>query len=123
MSSNTLYDAIIIGSRPAGLQAALALSRVCRSTLIISIPDVRRNLAADKMHNFLTQDGTPPPQFLLTAKEEILRYEFARFENGKVISAKKVDDNFRVALEDRRTFAGRKLLLATGSKDMPTALR
>ena len=117
-SSNTVYDVIILGGGPAGLQASLGLSRVRRPNLVISIPDVRRNIAADKMHSVLTLDGTPPSEFISTAKEEILRYGFASFENGKAVSAKKIDENFLVTLENGKSFTGRKLVFATGSRDI-----
>ena len=53
------HDAIVIGGGPAGLQAALTLGRVHRRTLLLDSGSYR-NDPAPHMHNFLTQDGTPP---------------------------------------------------------------
>jgi len=118
-SSRIIFDAIIIGGGPAGLSAALALSRVRRPTLVISIPGVRRNAIAHEMHTFITRDGAPPSEFLATAEAEIANYGVVKFESGKVVSAKKLrDDDFRVKLQDGSEYSGRKLLIAMGSKDL-----
>jgi thioredoxin reductase len=113
-----MYDAIIIGAGPAGLQAAMALSRVRRPHLIISIPNLRRNLAAAEMHTFLTRDGTPPSEFIRIAKEQLDSYGFAKHVDGKVVSVQQGGNGFEVKLEDGPEYSGRKLILATGVKDV-----
>jgi len=113
-----MYDAIIIGTGPAGLQASMALSRVRRSHLLISMPEIRRNMAAPEMHTFLTRDGTPPLKFVQEAKKQINGYGFAAFVDGKVVSTEKGDVGFIVKLNDGTNYAGRKLLIASGVKDV-----
>ena len=117
-SSMTTYDSIIIGAGPAGLQAAMALSRVRRPHVIISIPKLYRNIASSEMHTFLTHDGTPPSEFALQAREQLNGYGYAKFVDGKAISAEKIDRGFEVTLEDGSKYRGRKLIIATGVKDV-----
>jgi len=114
----TMYDAIIIGAGPAGFQAAMALSRVRRPHLIISIPKLHRNVAAAEMHTFLTHDGTPPLEFLRLAKQQLDSYGFATHVDGKVVSLEKVSTGFEVKLADGSEYSGRKLIIATGVKDV-----
>ena len=113
-----MFDAIILGAGPAGLSAALALSRVRRSAVIIAIPGVRRNAVATEMHTYLSRDGSPPAEFLKSAIEEVQGYGSATFIDGKAVAAEKIDGTFAVTLEDGRRFEGRKLLVASGCKDV-----
>ena len=113
-----MYDAIIIGSGPSGLQAAMALSRARRPHLIISIPKLHRNVPAPEMHTLLTRDGTPPLEFIRLAKEQLNGYGFAKFVHGKVVSTEKIGKDFEVKLEDGTKYSGRKLIIATGVKDV-----
>ena len=57
-----MYDAIVIGGGPAGLQAALTLARGQRRAIVID-DGPPRNSRATQLHNFLTRDGTPPRSF------------------------------------------------------------
>ena len=113
-----MYDVIIIGSGPAGLQASMALSRVRRPHLVISIPNAYRNNAAAEMHTFLTRDGTPPQEFRRIAREQINGYGFAKFVDGKVVSAEKFGTGFQVKVEDGTEYGGQRLIIATGTKDV-----
>jgi len=53
------YDAVIVGTGPAGLSAALTLGRERRTTLLID-GGPGRNAPSDGVHNFLTRDGIAP---------------------------------------------------------------
>ena len=117
-TAGSLYDAIILGSGPAGLSAALALSRVRRRSLIVSVPGTYRNVLAPEIHTVITREGMPPLTFLETAREELRMYGFARFLDGKVISVKKAVRRFNVSLEDGTEVHGRKLVIAMGSRDI-----
>lgn len=116
--SSSLYDAIIIGSGPAGLSAALALSRVRRQSLIISIPGTYRNVLATAIHTVLTREGMPPLTFLETAREELRMYGFAKFLDGKVVSVMRSGTQFTVSLEGGNNVFGRKVVIAMGSSDI-----
>jgi len=70
------------------------------------------------MHTFLTRDGTPPEEFRRIARDQINGYGFAKFVDGKVVSAEKVGSGFQVKVEDGTHYDGRRLILATGAKDV-----
>ncbi|EEB9150755.1 FAD-binding protein, partial [Salmonella enterica subsp. enterica serovar Paratyphi B] len=54
-----MYDAIVIGAGPAGLQAALTLGRMHRSALLLDSGEYRNGTVLH-MHNMIGEDGTPP---------------------------------------------------------------
>ena len=113
-----MYDAIIVGAGPAGLQPAMALSCVRRPHLIIAISKLHRNVAPAEMHTFLTYDGTPRLKFIRLAKQQLDSYGFAKHMDGKVVSIEKVGAGFEVKLVDGSEYGGRKLIIATGVKDV-----
>lgn len=69
-----MYDVIVIGAGPAGLQAALTLGRMHRSTLVLDSGEYR-NEPAQAMHNFITHDGTPPAELRAAARSELTAYD------------------------------------------------
>jgi thioredoxin reductase len=54
-----MYDAVIVGTGPAGLSAAMTLGRARRSTLLID-GGPGRNAPSDGVRNFLSRDGIAP---------------------------------------------------------------
>jgi thioredoxin reductase len=52
-----VYDVVIVGAGPAGLNAALTLGRVRRAVLLLD-GGPGRNAPSDGVHNFLSRDGT-----------------------------------------------------------------
>ena len=75
-----MYDVIVVGGGPAGLQAALTLGRMHQSALVIDSGQYR-NEAAHRMHNFATNDGTPPADFRASARKEIAAYETVEIQD------------------------------------------
>lgn len=111
-----MYDVIVIGAGPAGLQAALTLGRMHRRTLVLD-SGVYRNDPADAMHNFLTHDGADPADLRADARAELSHYDDVRIRE---IAATEVAGNvgaFTVTLADGTTETAGKLLLATGVRD------
>ena len=76
MASSKLYDALIIGSGPAGLSAALSLSRVHRTTAVFTKPNCAGfvNQGSSAMHNVLSRDGLHPAEFRKISKEQLAKY-------------------------------------------------
>lgn len=73
MPEPDMFEAIVVGGGAAGLSAALILGRACRSVLVLD--DGRpRNAVADRMHGFISRDGTPPLDLLAAARAELQRY-------------------------------------------------
>lgn len=111
------FDVIIIGGSYAGLSAALTLGRSTRNVLVIDAGKPC-NRQTPHSHNFLTHDGDKPAAIAKAAKAEVLKYPTVRFLEGKAISAKQIDGGFSVGVENGENFVARKILLATGLKDV-----
>jgi thioredoxin reductase len=117
-----MYDVIVIGGGPAGLQAALTLGRVHRSCLVLDSGRYRNDPAAE-MHNFLTRDGTPPDEFRAAARGELVAYDTVAVRRATVTAVEADDDGVRVRTDDGAVHEARRLLLATGMADVLPEVR
>ena len=111
------YEVIIVGGGIAGLSAALILGR-CRRRVLICDDEQPRNRRSRGVHGFPTRDGTPPAELLRIAREQLAPYSSLKYQNVHVVSASRVEGEFRVTLADGVTVTSRKLLLATGLTDV-----
>jgi len=111
------FDVIIIGGSYAGLSAALTLGRASRNVLVIDA-DKPCNRQTPHSHNFLTHDGDKPADITKAAKAEVLKYPTIEFLAAKANSAKQIDGGFSIGVENGENFTSRKILLATGLKDV-----
>ena len=113
-----MYDALVIGGGPAGLQAALTLGRMHRSTLLLDSGSYR-NAPVDHMHNVVTNDGRDPAEFRALARGELAAYDDVRVRDVAATSVERLaDDTFEVTLGDGGTATARSLVLATGVRDV-----
>lgn len=117
MTDNVTYDVIIIGGSYAGLSAAMALGRSLRKVLIID-SGKPCNSQTPHSHNFLTQDGVEPKEIAAQAKKQTLKYSTIRYISGIASQSYKEGEFFRIRLETGAYFTSRKLLFATGVKDI-----
>jgi len=110
------YDCIVIGAGPAGLSASLFLARYLRRTLTFH-HNSPRNEYAHGVHGFLGHDGIRPLELLARGRDEVTGYGGliieARVDTVEKISA----ERFRV-ISGGKTFEARRLLLATGLRDL-----
>jgi thioredoxin reductase len=113
---NDAFEAIVIGGGAAGLSAALTLGRSCRRVLVCD--DGRpRNIVAERMHGFLTRDGTPPREMLRIAREQLSGYPSVGVHDAHVSHAKKSGELFMVRTQHGEEFCAKSVLLATGCYD------
>jgi thioredoxin reductase len=110
-------DAIIIGGSYSGLAAAMSLGRALRHVLIIDSGNPC-NKQTSHSHNFITQDGNTPEQIRITAQEQVARYSTISFYSGLAVSGAKTETGFEITTDKNDTFAAKKLLFATGIKDI-----
>lgn len=118
MTKTETYDVVVVGGGPAGLSAALTLSRARRSTLVVDAGDPR-NLPAGHVHNYLGRENTSPAELSAIGRHEIASYG-GEVIAGRVASAKAWEGDeteFVVTLEDGREVSGRRLLVTTGLVD------
>ena len=114
-----MYDVIIVGGGPAGLNAALVLGR-CRRRVLMIDANAPRNARSRGVNGFLTRDGCKPEDLRRIGRHELARYDGVELRDGEVVSAEGENGRFRIATADGERFDGRKLLLATGlQEDLP----
>ncbi len=111
-----MYDVIIVGGGPAGLSAATILGR-CRRTVLVCDDGQYRNDGSLEVHGFLSRDGIHPAELRRIGREQLERYE-VEFRAARVTSAGSSQGKFEIVFEDGSSAACRKLLLATGLKDV-----
>jgi thioredoxin reductase len=127
-SRAALYEVVIVGGGPAGLSAALVLGR-CRRRVVVCDTGRPRNAASRAMHGYLSRDGIPPLDLLRLGRAEIARYG-VEFLEAEVVDARRLpappsprpSAAFEVETGDGRRFRCRKLLLATGVRDVLPAI-
>src|SRR5690606_313767 len=112
-----VFEVIIVGGSYAGLSAAMALGRSLRKVLIIDSGNPC-NKQTPHSHNFITQDGSTPAQIAAKAKEQVLSYNTVTFYNGFAVHGFKDTDGFTIQTASGESFTARKLVLATGVKDI-----
>lgn len=117
MTYKNQYDVIIVGGSYSGLSAAMALGRLLKSVLIID-SGLPCNKQTPHSHNFITQDGQTPLAIASKAKEQVLAYETVSFYQGLAVSGKKTLNGFEITTDLNDTFSGKKLIFATGIKDI-----
>ncbi|MEV0248732.1 NAD(P)/FAD-dependent oxidoreductase [Nocardia sp. NPDC050712] len=115
-------DAVVIGGGAAGLNGALMLARSRRSVVVID-SGAPRNAPAAAMHGFLVLDGMPPAELLERGREQVRQYG-GRIVFGAVAAARPAtpaatgDLRFTVTLADGRALTARRVLVATGLRDV-----
>lgn len=115
-----MFDVIIIGGSFAGLSAALQLARTRRPILVIDA-DAPRNRFAAHAHGVLAQDGKPGGVILAEARAQLAAYPNVTQLSGTVRQAEALASGkiaFAVTLDDGKRVEGRRLILATGVRDV-----
>lgn len=112
-----LLDCAVIGGGPAGLNASLVLGRSRRKTILFD--DNRpRNAVVSESHGFITRDGINPQELKRIAQEELRNYPDVKVENQRVLSVAKENGAFKVATENGGIYTAKKVILATGFKEV-----
>jgi thioredoxin reductase len=82
-------DIAILGGGPAGLQAALVLSRTRKKIIVFDDSGPPRNAASHGVHGFLGSDGFLPTDFRKLAWEQIEKYHSAELCKEKIVNVDK----------------------------------
>ena len=122
MTDQKKIDVIIIGGSYAGLSSAMALGRALRNVLIID-SGLPCNRQTPHSHNFITQDGEKPSAIAEKAKAQVLKYETIKFVNDLAVSGKKTENGFTITTKSGEEFTSKKVIFATGVKDIMPNIR
>jgi thioredoxin reductase len=122
MNENQQFDVIIVGGSYSGLAAGMALGRALRRVLIVD-SGMPCNRQTPYSHNFITQDGVPPHLIASKARIQVERYTTIEFLNGLVTDVSITGDGFHVSVENAPLFNAKKLVFATGVRDVMPAIK
>jgi thioredoxin reductase (NADPH) len=114
IAAKTLYDCIIIGAGPGGLQAAIYLGRYNRSILLID-RGAGRTTHAKRIENYLTQKAISGADIVRIGMEQARSFG-VEIMRGVVRSVRKDGAAFEVAT-DADMFRGRYVVVSTGGKE------
>ena len=126
-------DVAIIGGGPAGLQAALVLSRARKAVVVFDEPSPPRNAASHGLHGYLGLEGLSPAEVRRVAWEQLHRYGRLAFHDegpgftatGATLSEERVvdvqrgpDDDFHLTTDQGTRLRARHVILAFGYRDV-----
>src|SRR4051795_11909409 len=113
-AADRMWDCIIVGAGPAGLNAALVLGRTRRRVLVLDSAQPR-NYATHEMHGVLGHDGLDPADLRARGRAELARYG-VEVVTAEVDSAEILDGGARCT-STRGADVTRTVILATGMLD------
>ena len=111
------FEVIIVGGSYSGLSAAMSLGRSLRQVLVID-SGLPCNRQTPHSHNFITHDGEKPAVISAKAKIQVDFYDTVQFYNGLVVNGITTNKGFEIKTEDGAIFTSKKILFATGVKDL-----
>ncbi|RYZ59592.1 MAG: NAD(P)/FAD-dependent oxidoreductase [Proteobacteria bacterium] len=114
-------DVLIVGGGPAGLEAAMILGRGGRSVILCD-DDRPRNARVAQMHYFPTRDGMSPKDFREAFHQDLSHYEKISIKNVRVEKAARNELGFISTLSNGEIVQSKKIIIATGVKDIMPAI-
>ncbi|MFC1837497.1 NAD(P)/FAD-dependent oxidoreductase [Thermodesulfobacteriota bacterium] len=109
-----LYDVVIIGAGPAGLQAAINAVRKKAEVLVLGRPE-RSSLYRAHVENYLCVDGVREgAELLAVGIDQVTRFG-AEYIAEDVLHVEHASETFAIGLEGGRKVTSRSLIFATGT--------
>jgi thioredoxin reductase len=108
-----MWDVVIVGGGPAGLNGGVMLGRSRRRVLLCDAARPR-NARSRGVNGFLTREGTSPAEMRRLGREELRRYPTVTLRDVEVATARRAGENFEISLATGEEMLARKLLLAPG---------
>jgi thioredoxin reductase (NADPH) len=113
MQTDANADVVILGTGPAGLQAAIHAARKHVSVLVLG-KEIKSSLYHAHIENFCCLFDISGEQILGTGRRQAAGFG-ARFLDEDVMRIESVDKGFELATENGSTVHTRSLIIATGS--------
>jgi len=107
----------IIGAGPAGLAAALTLSRSMMKTIVFDAGTPPRNASSPFVGALPGFDKKPPVDVRQAIRRDIKSYPYARFEDAEITGLQRQDGCFQLTLTDGSILTAEIVVLATGMTD------
>jgi len=119
--SSDRYDVAIVGGGPAGLSAALWLSRYLHKVVVVDSGDPR-NWETRGINGFLGHQGIRSPELRTIGRNEAEKYGAEFIEDVVETAESGEGDTFTVKLRNGSTIEANRILLAIGIKDVWPAI-
>ncbi|HEY4608961.1 MAG TPA: NAD(P)/FAD-dependent oxidoreductase [Ilumatobacteraceae bacterium] len=118
MRRRDAVDVAVVGGGYSGISAALWAARYRRRVMVVD-GGKQRNRATAMAHGYLGFDGASPAAILERARADLSRYRHAEIIDGtEVHQVGLLADGFLLQLSDDTTCEARRLILATGVRDL-----
>ena len=111
-------DVAILGGGPAGLQAALVLSRTRKKIVVFDDPEPPRNAASHGVHNFIGLDGLLPTEIRKIVWKQIDYYNSTDFRKEKIANINRENGAFIITNDSETSVRAKKIILAVGYHDV-----
>lgn len=112
------YEVAIIGGGPAGLAAALTLSRSMMRTIVFDSPIPARNAASPHVGAFPSMDMAKPEDIRESIAANIRPYGYADLKSAEIAEIFEEDDEFVLSTQGGSSYRARRLLMTTGMVDL-----
>lgn len=112
---DTLYDILIIGGGPAGLNAALYGARKGRKVALIAKKAGGQLLNTNDVENYLGHESLSGEALSEKFIEHLAPYDVPILEDAIVAKIDKTNFGFKVTLSDHRTYQAKVLIASLGS--------
>jgi thioredoxin reductase (NADPH) len=114
-------DCLVIGGGPAGLTAAIYLARFRRQFMVVDAGASRASWIPISHNHTGFPEGVGGQELLARMRSQGERYG-ARMITGRVERLQHQDGCFTAVMEDGRRHEAQRVLLATGTEDIPPPL-
>jgi thioredoxin reductase (NADPH) len=114
MSISKRYDVVILGTGPAGLQAAIHAARKKVSVLVLG-KETKSSLYHAHIENFCCVFKTTGEEIITVGRQQAASFG-TEFLDEDVLQIQAVDHGFEIKMESGGTIAAAALIIATGSQ-------